>query len=112
MRRAGQAMIRDPFEDIELSTAAAPDGLGQCASHHLPASDMRTRVRLAAGCAEQTASADEIVCRCLGISKAAITSAIENGQLESLREVIESTGAGGGCTACHIAIRAYFHQRP
>jgi bacterioferritin-associated ferredoxin len=51
-------------------------------------------------------AADElIVCHCLGITKSEIRGALEDGTAECLRSVMQQTGAGTGCTACHRAIQ-------
>ena len=48
---------------------------------------------------------EKIVCHCLRISEREIGEAVANGTIESVRCVINETGAGSGCTACHAAIK-------
>lgn len=45
------------------------------------------------------------LCHCLGVHADEIRHAIEDGQLESVRQVTQACGAGGGCTACHRHIK-------
>lgn len=47
----------------------------------------------------------EIVCHCLRISRDEINSAIDAGEVQSVKCVIRETSAGSGCTACHCTIR-------
>lgn len=48
---------------------------------------------------------DKIVCYCLGVTAGEIESVGIVHPQPTLREVMEHTGAGTGCTACHCAIR-------
>lgn len=48
-----------------------------------------------------------MVCECLGVTEAEVVSAIRERGLTTVRQVTACTGAGGGCNACHPAIRAY-----
>lgn len=49
----------------------------------------------------------KIVCECLGVTEAEVVSAIRERGLTTVRQVTACTDAGGGCNACHPAIRAY-----
>lgn len=55
---------------------------------------------------------DRIVCHCLGITAAEIRTAVAEGRAECLRSVMRETGAGTGCTCCHLAIRALVAMHP
>lgn len=50
---------------------------------------------------------DRIVCRCLKVTEAVIVEAITTLGVRTVREVLHTTGAGGGCTCCHTQIRTY-----
>ena len=49
---------------------------------------------------------DKVVCHCLGVTESDIRKATATGELDSLRAVMQQTGAGSGCTVCHRAIKA------
>jgi NAD(P)H-nitrite reductase large subunit len=49
----------------------------------------------------------KIVCECLGVTEAAVVSAIRAEGLATIKQVTACTEAGGGCTVCHPAIREY-----
>jgi bacterioferritin-associated ferredoxin len=53
------------------------------------------------------AAIDKIVCHCLRVRESQIAEAISNGSesVNGVKDVIDQTGAGGGCTACHCTIR-------
>jgi len=51
-------------------------------------------------------STDRIVCHCLRVTESQIQDSVARGEAESIRQVIERTGAGSGCTACQRAIRS------
>ncbi len=51
-------------------------------------------------------STDKIICHCLGVSETDIRSAISTGSVQSIRCVMNGTGAGTGCTACLRRINA------
>jgi NAD(P)H-nitrite reductase large subunit len=48
---------------------------------------------------------DRVICHCLQVKESQIVDAIAVTGAESLRDVVEHTGAGAGCTACHCRIR-------
>jgi len=54
---------------------------------------------------------DVLICRCLKVRLSTIADAIEVCGLNSIRDIRCATGAGDGCTACHIRIRQLLHQR-
>lgn len=56
---------------------------------------------------EKVADCDPVVCRCLRVREQAILEAIESRELTTVREVRCTTGAGGGCNACHATLRRY-----
>jgi NAD(P)H-nitrite reductase large subunit len=50
-------------------------------------------------------STDSVICRCLQVKESQVVDAIAVTGAETIRDVIEQTGAGAGCTACHCRIR-------
>ena len=48
--------------------------------------------------------ADRVICHCLQVKESQIVDAIAVTGAGSVREVIQHTGAGAGCTACHCRI--------
>lgn len=54
---------------------------------------------------EKTDPSDRIVCRCLQVTAAEIHDAVAVCELETIADICESTGAGDGCTACHVELR-------
>ncbi len=56
-------------------------------------------------------AASPILCHCLQVTEAMVDEAISAGVVQSLRDVIVCTGAGDGCTACRVALRAYLARR-
>lgn len=53
----------------------------------------------------------KILCECLGIGEAEVCAAIRTEELRTVKQVTACTDAGGGCTACHPAIRALLERR-
>lgn len=51
------------------------------------------------------------VCHCIGVSGEQIEQVIDAGLAQTVRCVMNHTGAGTGCTACHPAIRRYLASR-
>ena len=52
----------------------------------------------------------KIVCRCLQVTEAALVEAINCRDLRTLRDVLQHTSAGDGCTCCHTEIRQILAQ--
>ena len=50
-------------------------------------------------------AADRIVCQCLRVSESDVRAAIQAGDVDSVKRIMDHTGAGTGCTACHAAIK-------
>lgn len=50
-------------------------------------------------------STERIICHCLRVTECEIRSSIAVGDLDSVKKVMDFTGAGSGCTACHCAIK-------
>jgi bacterioferritin-associated ferredoxin len=48
---------------------------------------------------------DRVVCRCLNITEAEVTSTVVALGVSSLSELCQRTVAGTGCTACHAELR-------
>lgn len=53
----------------------------------------------------------KVVCECLGVTEGEVVAAIRAEGLTTVKGVIACTDAGGGCTACHPAIRALLERR-
>jgi bacterioferritin-associated ferredoxin len=51
-----------------------------------------------------------VVCRCLQITEDVIVEAFATGEIRTLKDLRQCTGAGDGCTACHAALRQYLEQ--
>jgi NifU-like protein len=54
---------------------------------------------------------DRTICHCLQIRECEIRTAVECGDVQSVRDVMNTTTAGTGCTACHCAIRQILEER-
>ena len=87
-----QSIKRPAFGPRELKKKAhfAPDGAKR-------ANGMRVGV---------SQSTERFICHCLQITEREIRGAISTGTIQSLRCVMEGTGAGTGCTACLRKIQA------
>jgi len=46
-----------------------------------------------------------VVCRCLQISEETVVEAIAELGVRNIRELRRCTGAGEGCTACHVELQ-------
>ncbi len=53
----------------------------------------------------ETDCSETIVCRCLGVSESTVADAIAVCGLSTIKEICRTTGAGGGCTACHARMK-------
>ncbi len=53
---------------------------------------------------------DPIVCHCLRVTKSQVEDAIAVGSCSLVKDVMNLTNAGGGCTACHRKIRDLLAQ--
>jgi NifU-like protein len=49
--------------------------------------------------------AESLVCHCYGITETQVRRSIDAVGARSVEDVIVTTCAGGGCTACHFRIR-------
>jgi bacterioferritin-associated ferredoxin len=54
---------------------------------------------------------DRMICHCLQIRESDVRAAVECGAVQSIRDVMNATTAGTGCTACHCAIRQILEER-
>ena len=52
-----------------------------------------------------------IICHCLRVSEADILTAVDSGAAGCIKTVMKVTEAGGGCTACHCAIKEFLAKR-
>lgn len=55
-------------------------------------------------------SAKTIVCDCLQVTEAQLVKAIRRCKIRELRDIIDYTSAGDGCTACHPVLRDYLER--
>ncbi|MBI3507606.1 MAG: (2Fe-2S)-binding protein [Proteobacteria bacterium] len=53
------------------------------------------------------AAKPKYVCECLKVTEAAILRAIDQQKVREMKELIDRTSAGDGCTACHPALQEY-----
>ena len=51
-------------------------------------------------------STDKVICHCLGVTETDIRSAIATGSVQTIKCIMNGTGAGTGCTACVRRINA------
>lgn len=52
-----------------------------------------------------------VICHCLNVTEAQVEESVDNGRLDSVKAVMDCTGAGSGCTACHRRIIALLRQK-
>lgn len=50
------------------------------------------------------------LCHCLNVSETEIRDAIQSHDLQTVRAVAKTCGAGGGCTACHRHIKRLLNE--
>jgi len=50
---------------------------------------------------------EDYVCRCLRVSECALRQLAAAGEVRSLDDVKQRTGAGDGCTGCHRRIQEF-----
>lgn len=55
-------------------------------------------------------SAARPLCHCLRVYEDEIRQTIDEHQLASVKQVTQSCGAGGGCTACHRHIKRFLRE--
>ena len=53
---------------------------------------------------------EEIICQCFQVSDKTIKAHIREGDLNTIEEVTDSCGAGGGCQSCHMLIQLFLDQ--
>ena len=100
--------IRPEYDHPASRTDARP--VGDNGPMYLPAyeapaaASRRSAGRLAAP-HQASESAERIVCHCLHVSQTEVELAAASGLGCALKDVMECTGAGTGCTACHHRIR-------
>ena len=54
---------------------------------------------------------NRLVCHCLQVTEEMLLSAIEEAGCQTVRDLRQHTGAGGGCTACQRKLRTYLERR-
>lgn len=47
-----------------------------------------------------------IICQCLRVTEAEVRNAANDDAICCIKGVMDATGAGSGCTACHLAVKA------
>ncbi|MBI4376276.1 MAG: (2Fe-2S)-binding protein [Elusimicrobia bacterium] len=52
----------------------------------------------------------KIVCECLKVSEAQVLKAIRTKKIRSIKDIIDYTSAGDGCTCCHPLLREYLER--
>lgn len=57
------------------------------------------------GCSSMTDESENVVCRCLQIREFQVVDCIAVSGAETVRQVSQLCGAGGGCRACHCRIQ-------
>jgi bacterioferritin-associated ferredoxin len=50
-------------------------------------------------------STNRPLCHCLNVDADEVRAAIDDGGLQTVRQVSQACGAGGGCTSCHRHIK-------
>jgi bacterioferritin-associated ferredoxin len=51
-----------------------------------------------------------LICRCLRVSEAEVRQALITFDLRTLKDLRRHTGAGDGCTACHVRLSACIQE--
>jgi len=51
-----------------------------------------------------------VICRCLQVTEETLLEALATGEIGTVRDVRDATGAGEGCTACHRTIARYIER--
>jgi bacterioferritin-associated ferredoxin len=54
---------------------------------------------------------DRVVCRCLHVKESVILELLSDPLVQTIKEIRCQTGAGDGCTACHVKLQRYLDQR-
>lgn len=57
-------------------------------------------------------SAGGFLCHCARVAESEVSSAVAFGRVSSVAEVMEVTGAGTGCRACHCRIQRVLNGLP
>lgn len=53
---------------------------------------------------------DQMICYCLGLRESQVAAAIEAHGCDHLKAVMNCSGAGTGCTACHRRIQGVLNK--
>ncbi len=53
---------------------------------------------------------EEIICQCFQVSDVTIKTHIRENNLDSIEEITEACGAGGGCQSCHMLLQLFLDQ--
>ncbi len=52
-----------------------------------------------------------MVCECLQVTECQLLATLTQGEVQTLRDLRQATGAGDGCTACHHLLKQYLQRR-
>jgi len=53
---------------------------------------------------------EEIICQCFQVSDKTIKAHIREDNLDSIEDITEACGAGGGCQSCHMLLQLFLDQ--
>jgi bacterioferritin-associated ferredoxin len=53
---------------------------------------------------------ERLVCRCLQVTECAIVEVLRALPIRTLRDLRQHTGAGDGCTCCHVRLQALIER--
>ncbi len=53
----------------------------------------------------------DVVCECLQVTECQLLATLTQGDVQTLRDLRQATGAGDGCTACHHVLKQYLQRR-
>lgn len=59
---------------------------------------------------EPSVNDEEIICQCFQVPDVTIKKCIRKGNLNSIEEITEACGAGGGCQSCHMLLQLFIDQ--
>ena len=60
-------------------------------------------------CADCSVS-ERLVCRCLQVTEAVLIQVLTTREIRTLKDLRQHTGAGDGCTACHVRLKRYLEE--
>lgn len=63
------------------------------------------------GASQEASIRPKYLCHCIKVTHSEVRETVELYGCESVEQVTNCCGAGGGCTACHRKIRAFLSAR-